>query len=148
MNFDLLQDSETQWHTHHQTTFSLHSYSLHSSSGHKDLMSSSPALLLPAYNMYCVPGPPSLENCSFHRLSSVRVLVHGSHGCLLESCGTHLLLLLHSAEGNQHHCLLRNVCMEVIKCLTLYWHHTLISSNQTLNPPPSLLHKRGRACMV
>ena len=89
MNFDL--------HHTHQTSVSLYSRS----SADKDLMSSSLALL--GY-MYSVAAPSwcfHLVSCSFHRLSLV--LVHGSHGCLLESCGIHL----DDSEGN--HCLLMNV---------------------------------------
>ena len=117
MNFDLpgLQ------HNHHLTTVTF------SAPAHKDLTSSSPSplplLLLLAYSIHSVAGPwPSccscchcdLVSCSsllLHKLSSVRELVHGNHGSLLESCSTHHLSLLHySDEGSQHHCLLRNVC--------------------------------------
>ncbi len=99
MNSDLHLDLET--HTHQTSSVSLHSY-IHFSA-HKDLMSSSLVLLLllaPSCFFF------HLVSCSFHRLSLARVLVHGNHDCLLESCGTHLL-----HQGNQHHCLLRNVCV-------------------------------------
>ena len=92
MNFDLNSEPHT-----HQTSVPLCSHS----SADKDLMSSSLALL--GY-VHSVAGPSwgfHLVSCSYHRLSLV--LVHRSHGCLLESCGIHL----DDSEGN--HYLLMNV---------------------------------------
>ncbi len=129
MTSDLYLDLET--HTHQTSSVSLHSY-VHSSA-HKELRSSSLVLVLllaPSCFFF------HLVSCTFHRLSSARVLVHRNHGCVLESCGTHLL-----HQGNQHHCLLRNVYdVEKRSIFHTSMLHFTMSCKPSCHPPSSFLY--------